>query len=88
MATIESLAADLAAMKSQVTDIYNSSPAGQVAAQEAARALQMEQTALQSLQQERQFLSQLQMEGYSKADAIAYYNRMKSGEKPWLDDAR
>jgi hypothetical protein len=37
------------------------------------------------LWQERQYLTQLQMEGYTKEEALIYYARLQNGEKPWLD---
>jgi ElaB/YqjD/DUF883 family membrane-anchored ribosome-binding protein len=43
------------------------------------------QQQIQALTQERQTITQLQMEGFTKAEAIAYYQRMLKGEKPWLD---
>ena len=30
-------------------------------------------------------LLQLQMEGYTKDEAIIYYGRMQKGERPWMD---
>ena len=42
-------------------------------------------SALNDLQQERQMLTQLQMEGYTKDEAIIYYGRMQKGERPWMD---
>jgi DNA-binding transcriptional MerR regulator len=45
----------------------------------------MKHQALNALQQERQMITQLQMEGYTKEEAVKYYNRMLNGEKPWMD---
>lgn len=46
---------------------------------------QQAQQVLQALQQERQLIVQLQMEGYTRDEAVIYYQRMQKGEKPWLD---
>lgn len=82
--TLESLAAEVAEIKIKVTEIYSSHPVQQAltsARQQSAK----NQQEIQNLQQERQMITQLQMEGYTKEEAVVYYNRMLNGEKPWLD---
>jgi quinolinate synthase len=90
--TLESLATEIAEIKSMITGIFNSQSVQQTIFQAEQNKAQAEQMAeikvqqkLQQLQQERQMITQLQMEGYSKEEAIVYYERMLKGEKPWLD---
>jgi regulator of replication initiation timing len=90
--TLEVLAAEVAEIKTKVNEIYTSSPVQQAIIQANQQKLQNEQMAkqkeqqkIQQLQQERQMITQLQMEGYTKEEAVIYYSRMLKGEKPWLD---
>ena len=45
------------------------------------------QQQMSAIHQERQMITQLQMEGYTKDEAVKYYERMLNGEKPWMEDA-
>jgi len=73
--TIEDLAADILDIKTKINEMYLVSPVGQLANMNSMNLLQ-----------ERQTILSLQMEGYTKAEAIAYWTRMKNGERPWLDE--
>jgi hypothetical protein len=83
-ATLESIAADLADIKTKLSEFYSAnSPT--MSKQDARQELYDVQQRIQMLTQERFMLQQLFREGRSKEDAIAYYKRMLNGEKPWLD---
>jgi hypothetical protein len=77
--TLESIATDIAELKQKIEAIYQSNNV-------QIYANQMAQQKLQNLQMERSLITQLQMEGFTKAEALAYYQRMLNGEKPWLDN--
>ena len=89
MATVDDLAISIADIKVKVSALYQALPVTQQSAQQEAQAAmfakQEAQQFIQNLQSERQMITQLQMEGYTKDEAIIYYSRMQKGEKPWLD---
>lgn len=99
--TIEFIASEIGKIREEISDvrakiaeIYNAQPTQQTIQQAAQAKAQLDQMSdikmqqkLQTLQQERQMITQLQMEGYTKKEAIDYYNRMLKGEKPWFDES-
>jgi hypothetical protein len=76
-ATLDSIAADLADIKAKLAENFPDTKQQQT--------LQDDQQRIQMLSQERFMIQQLQREGFSKEDAITYYERMLKGEKPWRE---
>jgi predicted GTPase len=78
---LQNMADSIQKILEMVEDIHSSALIEQALMQKEMRRTQQ----IQGLQQERQMVTQLQMEGYTKEEAVTYYNRMLKGEKPWLD---